>query len=257
MSIHRILIFKKNQTRIYLSFAGAMTLVLLCWFFSHHLLPYFFKRLSTINYALLTAFAVLCLGTVTAIHEVVYAQIARLLGRRVFSVTIVPLGAQHADDVESCDEKETLLLNICPPLATLMLAIVAYLVHAVLAPFPKLSGIDSLVQIFAGMAGLVTFFNALPLLPYDAGNFLRALIGKVTGHPRWATNVVSGLGFVFSALLVALGVACCFSANWGGGLWWLMLGGLFGYVSYRAQWSARRLPPPIPLDVPLPWRKTA
>jgi CBS domain-containing protein len=82
----------------------------------------------------------------------------------------------------------------------------------------------AVLRYLAVVNAIVGAFNLVPGFPLDGGRILRALLWRVRGDVRWATEIASRAGTVIAFALMALGVLRALSGEFLGGLWFVLIG---------------------------------
>ncbi len=156
------------------------------------------------------------------IHEFSHSIVASRGGLPIKQITLFMFGgvAQMGHEVD--EPSLELRMAAAGPLMTLVL-VAMFLGAAVLA-----RGVPFL-SILLGTVGAINIgifiFNMVPGFPLDGGRILRAIIWKRTGDVRKATRIATGVGKVFSWVLVAGGVFnFLVYGNLVSGIWMVFIG---------------------------------
>jgi Zn-dependent protease len=115
------------------------------------------------------------------------------------------------------------LMAAAGPIVSFLLAFVFYVL--------ALAAIGGGVALLPGIALYLAYvnfaiaaFNLAPAFPLDGGRVLRAALWGMLGDFARATRLAVLGGYIFSAILIAMGVVWILSGNPVRGAWWLMLG---------------------------------
>jgi CBS domain-containing protein len=124
-------------------------------------------------------------------------------------------------------------MAIVGPLTSFAIALVAGLAGRAAEPAPVVAAI---LRYLALVNAIVGVFNLVPGFPLDGGRVLRAVLWKVKGDLRRATEIASRAGGVVATLLIVLGVMRGFAGDFLGGLWFVLIGVFLrqaGQASYQ------------------------
>jgi Zn-dependent protease len=139
------------------------------------------------------------------LRELLLSTVAIKKGVDVRSVTLFPIGGLQRVDGRSSMPSIELLLGIVGMLNNLIIAGIFYGVYAVFSsanqPF-----VEIVLQWLAFLFLTLTLFHIVPGYPLDGGRILRAILWRVLGDYRRATNIASWVGWAFGLLLVAGGI---------------------------------------------------
>lgn len=170
--------------------------------------PRWEDRVGTSPYVLATVF-VIGLYISVLVHEIAHLVAARAYGMQVDSVTLHLLGGETLIAGESRTPGQELVTSIVGPLASLVIALGAFVVSAAMG----VGTASDIVWSIGFVNLLVAAFNMLPGLPLDGGRVLRAIIWKITGREATGVRIAAWIGR-FAALAV---VAATLLTTTGGG----------------------------------------
>jgi Zn-dependent protease/CBS domain-containing protein len=171
------------------------------------------------SYLVAFVYAVLLYASVF-VHELSHALIARAFRMPVRAVTIHLLGGDTSIERESPTPGREFLIAFAGPVTNLLLAGVGFGVRDSVTLRPV--G-DLLLEALTVANLLVGVFNLLPGTPLDGGRLVRAVIWKITGHPRTGTVVVGWLGRGVAVAMLVGGTAAAASLHAGGVTWLIMV----------------------------------
>lgn len=193
-------------------------------------------HLFAFAYAVLLALCVL-------LHELGHVAVAVGLRLRVRRVVIFLLGGASEIDPEPERPRDELLVSAAGPVASAMLAALAWWIHGLVTAH---SAIDVELQLLLWSNLSIAVFNALPGLPLDGGRVLRAAVAGAGVRRLTATRIAAVSGRVIAVLVAVSGLlladgswgvlSVVFSAAIGAFLW---LGATQALVAAR---TAERLP---------------
>jgi Zn-dependent protease/CBS domain-containing protein len=211
-----------------------IVLVLLTWSLASGWFAQAFAGWSTSTYWIAAFISALLLFACVLIHELAHALVARAHRLTVKHITLFIFGGVATIEEEMKRPGVELQVAAIGPLASLLLAFVAFLLGEPLrgSGSPAEAVLDYLVVSNV----LLGVFNLLPGFPLDGGRILRSLIWKVTGNVRQATCVASYVGQGFAYAFLLLGIVGFFTGNVLGGLWTVFI----GWFLLNAAQTARR-----------------
>ncbi len=182
---------------------------------------------------LTTVVSVLLLFVSLIIHEFGHALVARRQGIEVKRIDLFLFGGLTHMSRDAATPGEEFKVAAAGPLATLVVILVCLGLDVALVGFHRLTHaivLDNDIQItpvllslswLIPMNVLVLFFNLIPAFPLDGGRIARAIVWRVSGDKRRATQVAARMGQGFSILLAGVGI-------------WLLL----AYGSFSGVWLA-------------------
>lgn len=161
--------------------------------------PRYEDRSDTSPYVLATVFVV-ALYVSILVHEIAHVLAARAYRMRVDSVTLHLLGGETVIEGESRTPVQELVTSIVGPLASLVIALVAFKASDVMG-FTIASDV---VWSIAWVNLLVAGFNMLPGLPLDGGRVFRAIVWQVTGREDTGVRIAAWIGRATAVAVVVL-----------------------------------------------------
>jgi len=156
-------------------------------------------------------------------HELSHSLVSLHYGIPVRSITLFIFGGVARISREAGSPKEELLMAAAGPLTSLFLGGLflgmEYIISSLNEPLAAL--FSWLMQVNF----LLAAFNLIPGFPLDGGRIFRALIWKLTGRYKTATNIAAMLGQLISWMFILGGVfLALFTLNWLSGLWLVFIG---------------------------------
>lgn len=150
-------------------------------------------------YLVTAAFAVFLYLSVL-VHEISHALTARALGLPVKGITLHFLGGYTEIERESPTPGRDLVVAAAGPAASLLIALIAYLVW-----LPVQADVPGFLLAQLAAANLVVgVFNLLPALPLDGGHMLRAAVWRFSGSENTGTIAAGRAGQVLAGLVLAV-----------------------------------------------------
>ncbi len=157
-------------------------------------------------------------------HELAHALIAKAYGLTVRDITLFIFGGVATIEEEVKRPGVEFRVAIAGPIASLLLAIAAFLL--VLPLQGSGASTEAVLDYLAVSNLLLAAFNLLPGFPLDGGRLLRSIIWKATGNFKKSTRIASHVGQAFAYLFILLGLVEFFAGNFFNGLWTVFIGWL-------------------------------
>jgi Zn-dependent protease len=151
------------------------------------------KYVAGLVIAVIYAFTIL-------VHEASHAFASRHYGHPVDSITLHFLGGHTSVDGGSRSAREEFVMSVVGPVASLLVAGVAWLLTLV-APDGMLLLTASTVFVLNLLLGI---FNLIPGLPLDGGRILKSLVWGITRNEHQGTLVAGWAGRVTAVLVLLL-----------------------------------------------------
>jgi Zn-dependent protease len=190
-------------------------------------------------------FILLLFGCVL-LHELGHALTAKKFGIGTSDIILLPIGGVARLDHIPNDPKQEFLIAIAGPLVNVVIAIVLmfYLGHRSAMPgiqdliTPRVAMLSKLATVNVGLV----LFNLIPAFPMDGGRILRSLLAMRLDYLR-ATEIAATIG---QGLAIFFGIIGFFGNTF---LIFIAFFVFMGAQQEAAMARARRIPPPLPVDV--------
>lgn len=166
-----------------------------------------------------------------AVHEAAHGMAARQAGVGVTGVSLSMLGgATTLRDVPRTPGA-AFRIAAAGPLASLVCALVAAIVHVVLVETDG-DPLSIAAAAVVAMANLVVaLINLLPGRPLDGGYILEAAVWKLTGRPARAAQLAAAAGRTIGGLAIGVALIASASGDVAAALW----SGLLGLVMWNGE----------------------
>lgn len=156
------------------------------------------------------------------LHELSHSLVARARGLEVHGITLFVFGGVSELRTEPKKASDELLMATVGPVTSALLALLFW---GLRAAFPSESVGRGVLGWLGSINLALAVFNLLPGFPLDGGRILRAIVWKVTGSFKKASQVATGMGRVLAYGLIVLGVVLMFGrGDWTGGVWIAFIG---------------------------------
>lgn len=207
---------------IYAHLSWFIILVLLTWSLADDWFVQAFPGWDTTTYWVVAFISALLLFVCVLAHELAHALVAQTSGLTVRKITLFIFGGIAHIEEEVKRPGVEFRVAIAGPIASLLLAVVAFLLAL---PLQGSGASAEAVLDYLAVSNLVLgAFNLLPGFPLDGGRVLRSIVWKVTGNFKKSTRVTSSVGQVFAYLFILLGIVEFFTGNFFNGLWTVFIG---------------------------------
>lgn len=187
------------------------------------LLAIFVLNMGSFSYGV--SFALMLAISVTA-HELAHALTARAFGYRTNDITLSLLGGCASLIALPRKAWQELLTAIAGPLMSFAIAGGVLMLDVLRVPIESVYVLEMLRYVFY-MNLMLGAFNLLPGFPMDGGRIFRSVMRLFTDRAK-ATYVAMIVGRVFAVLLALKG------------LWSVVNGGTFGFVTMLIAWMIWR-----------------
>lgn len=167
------------------------------------------------------AAALLFFGSVLA-HELSHAYVAQRRGIAVRRIRLFIFGGVAEIEKEAARPQDELAITLAGPVSSLVLAGALFGLALVVPDGP--GAIGRVLDIMAVINLALGIFNLVPGFPLDGGRVLRAIIWRVTGNYRRATQIASVAGQVVALALVGLGLWLLIGLANAAGIWYVAIG---------------------------------
>jgi Zn-dependent protease/predicted transcriptional regulator len=214
-------------------FSWFIILALLTWSLASNWFPQFFAGWSTLTYWLVAFTATLLFAFCILLHELAHALVARAYGQAVRGITLFIFGGVADVEQEVKRPGVELQIALAGPLASFLLAGIAFLLTL---PLKGNSTVSEAVLDYLVITNLlVGGFNLIPAFPLDGGRVLQAIIWKVTGNLTRSAGISSFIGQGFGYVLMVFGIVNLLAGSFFNGLWIAFI----GWFLVRAARAAR------------------
>ncbi|MCU7729449.1 site-2 protease family protein [Actinoplanes sp. KI2] len=220
---HSIRLGQVHGIPVGLHWSTAVILILVAEGFAVGVLPVAAPGYTAVAYWLAAAgFAGMFLVSLLA-HEYAHARTAQHYGVRVRSITLWLLGGVSELDGETPHPRGDLLVALAGPAASLAAA-GSFLLAAGPAGLAHLRLLEAGFADLAVVNAVLAVFNLLPGAPLDGGRALAAILWWLRGDRAAARLAATRAGILLGSLLAVAGIVLTFSAQFVGGLWFVLLG---------------------------------
>jgi Zn-dependent protease len=168
-----------------------------------------------------------------ALHEAAHGIAARRAGVGVVGVSLSMLGGATTLREVPRTPGAAFRIAVAGPLASLVCALVAAIVHVVLVETEG-DPLSIAAAAVIGMANLVVaVVNLLPGRPLDGGHILEAVVWKLTGRPARAAQLAVSAGRTLGFVTIGIALIASASGDAASALW----AGLLGLVIWNGEES--------------------
>ncbi len=196
-------------------YSWLIVFALVTWSLSAYVFPREATNLSTVDYWVLGAITSLLLFASVLIHELSHSFVALSRGMEAKSITLFIFGGVSNLSGDAKEPSTEFWVAIVGPLASFVLAALAWLLAAVVNE-PRVDLVANYLVYINISLGL---FNLVPGFPLDGGRVLRAILWRVTGNQRSATEWAGTAGKLVAWGMFAIGVVMLFNGQIVGGVW--------------------------------------
>lgn len=145
----------------------------------------------------------LCYLIAVILHELGHALMAKKLGYKLNTISLMPYGAELSGKQTVFSEQDEVYIALAGPFVNLCLIIITIALWWLYPTYYYYTE----AFVIANMAGL--FFNLLPVFPLDGGRVLLALVSKKIGRKN-ALKKVKLIGVVTSLIFFILFIVSIF-----------------------------------------------
>lgn len=208
---------------IRLHFSWLFIFFLVSWSLARSYLPQEFPGWTERTYWAVGIAGSLLLFVSVLIHELSHSLVAISRGHKVRDITLFLLGGVSQIEEEAAKPGEEFWISIVGPLASFVLAGIAWGVFLVVGnegspQVRALSGYLGTLNIVLGV------FNLLPGYPMDGGRVLRSIVWKATRSRRRATVIAATVGQLVGFGFIGGGIILAFTTSFVSGLWMAFVG---------------------------------
>ena len=196
---------------------------LITWSLAAGYFPTFFPGLSPATYWWTGFIGAIGLFASIVVHELSHSLVARRYGMEMRGIRLFIFGGVAQMDEEPKSPKAEFLMAIAGPIASFVLAAIAYGLYHIGLSTGWGTPLVALLDYLAWVNAIVAVFNLIPAFPLDGGRILRSIIWQIKGSLKAATRAASFGGSVFAAFLLILGFLNLLGGNIIVGMWWILL----------------------------------
>jgi Zn-dependent protease/CBS domain-containing protein len=197
-----IRLFTIRGVEVGVHYSWLIVFALVTWSIGGYVLPEFLPNSSPAEHWALGAVTALLLFASVLIHELAHSFVAKARGLDARSITLFIFGGVSNLGGEAKEASTEFLVAIVGPLASFVLAAVAFGV-ASLVTEPRTEVVASYVFWINLSLGI---FNLIPGFPLDGGRVLRAVLWRATGSARRATEWAAAGGKIVAYLMFGVGI---------------------------------------------------
>lgn len=212
--------------------------VLITWSLATGLFPSYYPDLGGPVYWGMGVFGAIGLFASIIVHELSHSLVARRFDIQMTEITLFIFGGVANMEDEPATPGAEFWMAIAGPLASIAIGGVFLGVFALAAALHAPAWLIAVLNYLWFINFALAVFNLVPAYPLDGGRVLRAALWKARNSLRWATRIASYIGSGFAYLLMAFGVYELVRGNFGGGIWWMLIG---FFLSSSSQVSYRRV----------------
>jgi Zn-dependent protease/predicted transcriptional regulator len=215
--------FRWKRIHIRIDSSWIYNLVLITYILSREIFPYYYKNISKLTYMWMGIVGSMGFSAIVLFHEISHILIGLVVGKPAKSVTLFLTGGVWEYKKSSIALSKEFAIALAGPLFNVVLFLIfnSILVAGEEALWPI--EILALVEFFRTLNGIFIVSNLFPVLPFDTGRIVRALIWKVKNY-EIATKSVSSAGTVLALLLILNGFIILFNGFIIGSICWVLTG---------------------------------
>ncbi|MCX7711367.1 MAG: M50 family metallopeptidase [Clostridia bacterium] len=157
------------------------------------------------------------------LHETAHITAAAILGRKVYSIRILPVGMNASILESDLLSFKNIIIYAAGPVLNLMLALGGWMMSSYYLPKSN----DMLFFISANIC--LTLFNLLPIFPMDGGMILKEVLAGTVGLFS-AKKYTKRINRILAGILIAIGFFQLVSSNWN---FSVMIIGVYVFFSFH------------------------
>lgn len=210
-----------------------VVIILIGWLLSVRYFPaYTIGYVEEVNY-ILGGLASLMLTFSILFHELGHAVAAVKSRLRIDRIHLLLFGGMAELKHRPVTGYQELIIALCGPLASFLLAGVAY---GILFFLPLTNSLVSLVlQFVAHINVLLGIFNLIPIFPLDGGRAIRAFLWQMLGRYYQASQLTLNISYVLIGTMFLAGLADLLLVKTGYQLIILLLAAYLSYTVYNGR----------------------
>ena len=222
--LHRFRLFSLFGFEVSVDASWFLLAVLIGWTLAGSVFPSLTPGLSTASYRGMAAAATAGLLLSIVFHETAHSLVARHYGMPIRGITLFIFGGVAEMTTEPSRPRDELLMAAAGPAASLLLAIIMFLLSAGVVAGDGPAPIAGVLWYLALINFVLAVFNLVPAFPLDGGRMFRAALWAWRGDLDWATRIAAGAGNLFGTLLIVLGLIGVLQGDFIGGIWRFLIG---------------------------------
>lgn len=219
-----IRLFELSGFAVEIDLSWLLIFAFITWSLAVGYFPAFFPGQTTGMYWWMGFVGGLGLFASIVLHELSHSLVARRYGLEMRGIRLFIFGGVAQMDQEPASPKAEFLMAIAGPIASVVIAAVAYGLYRLGRVGDWGTPAVALLFYFAWVNAIVAAFNTLPAFPLDGGRILRSILWRIKGDIKWATRIASHGGSAFAIFLMVLGFLNLLGGSVIGGIWWILLG---------------------------------
>ncbi|MBI5560672.1 MAG: site-2 protease family protein [Deltaproteobacteria bacterium] len=231
-------LFKILGIRISIDYTWFIVFILFAWSLAYGYYPAHVPGLAIPAYIVMGVISSLALFICVLIHELSHSYTSNRLGLDIKEITLFIFGGMAKLTREPDKAMDELKIAVAGPLASLVLAVVFYLLRSAVDTAYHFQPVTSVMGFLAYINLALLIFNIIPGFPLDGGRILRAVWWAKTGDLKKATRVASRIGKGFAIFLIVYGFFQIISGSFVPGVWALLIG---VFLQQAAEGSYRQL----------------
>jgi Zn-dependent protease len=194
---------------------------LITWILASSYFPGAFRNWPVLQYWIIGAVTAILFFISVVLHELGHSIVALRYKIPVISITLFMFGglAQIASEPPSAAAE--FVIASAGPLTSFALAAIFSLLGAISI---GVTPIFAIARYLASINAALALFNLIPGFPLDGGRVFRAIVWRLTGNLRRATEIAVAIGRMVSFLFIGFGVWQILQGNWANGLWIAFIG---------------------------------
>ena len=221
---HRVRLFSLFGFEVSVDASWLLLGILIGWTLAGSVFPSLTPGLGTAAYWLMAAVATAGLLLSIVFHETAHSLVARHYGMPIRGITLFIFGGVAEMTTEPSRPRDELLMAAAGPAASLLLAIILFLLSDFLVALNGPASIVGVLWYLALINFILALFNLVPAFPLDGGRIFRAALWHWRGDLDWATRIAAGAGNLFGIFLIVLGLIGVLQGDFIGGMWRFLIG---------------------------------
>ena len=234
----RIPLFKLFGFTVNVDISWLILAVLITWSLAKGLFPHYFAGFSNSIYWWMGVAGAAGLFISIIFHEFCHSIVARQYGMQMNGITLFIFGGVAEMESDPQSPKAEFLMAAAGPVSSIFLGVVFYLIFIGGRHIGWSKPLNAVIEYLMVINFVLAGFNLLPAFPLDGGRLLRSILWGIRGNLRWATRIASELGSSFGIFLIVFGIFNFITANFIGGIWYLLIG---MFIKSASQMSYKRL----------------